>query len=97
MLAQILCGFGKSVIETVLAKHVAANDPLAKVLVCAPDEWVAYQLSEHFQTTKLLSQFQKSHGIFLLEHADLEKLSDEELQEAFLIVDEVDRLFADSF
>ena len=97
LLAQIACGVGKSAIEVVIAKHMVAQDPLAKVLVCAPDEWVAHQLSEHFQTTKLLCQIQKSHGIFLLEHADLGRMSDDELHGTVLIIDEVDRLFADSY
>ena len=97
LLAQFGCGVGKSAIEVVIAKHMAAQDPLAKVLVCAPDEWVTYQLTEHFQTTKLLSQIQKSHGIFLLEHAELERMAEEDLRETVLVVDEVDRLLADSF
>lgn len=66
VLAQIACGIGKSAIEAVLAKHLAAQDKLAKILVCAPDEFVAHQLTEHFSTNKLLIQFQKSHGVFLI-------------------------------
>ena len=96
LLAQFGCGMGKSVIESLLAKHLVAQDPHAKVLVCAPAEWVSYQLSDHFRSTKIISQIQKSSGIFLIEHLGLDKLTEEELRETIIIADEVDILLKDS-
>ena len=96
LLAQIGCGVGKSAIEAVLAKHLADQDPHAKVLVCAPGKWVNYQLSEHFETPKLISQISVSHGVFLLEHGDLRRMEHDELEGTTIIADEVDRILADN-